>query len=146
MPEERDLSSVHGPDHLHGVAPRNDEPRRLQPPLRELPDLLRELAVIRVVHDHVRGKAVGERPHFAGRAAGGRLAGVGERGVAGFGDLPREEVDVVDQVVGPRSPCVLVESHRPEGRHLPFGSPYSAANSLIASTGTPEICETFSGV
>ncbi|MNZ60499.1 hypothetical protein D3C78_785700 [compost metagenome] len=85
---------------------------------RQLPQLFGGLAVLGVGDHHVGGQAVREGAHLARRAAGRRLARQGERAVAGRGDLSGQQVDVVDQVVGPGPARVLVEAHGPERHDL----------------------------
>ena len=65
-------------------------------------------------HDIVCWKPVREGPDLTRCAAGRRLSGERERAVAGFGDFPRQKMDVVDQVVTPDTAGVLVEAHGPE--------------------------------
>ena len=87
----------------------------------QLPDLLGGGAVLGVGHQHVGRQAVGEGTYLAGGAAGRGLAGEREGAVARFADLSGEQVDVVDQVVGPHAAGVLVEAHGPERHDLALG-------------------------
>ncbi len=84
----------------------------------QLPDLLGVRAVLGIGHHHVGRQAVGEGAHFARGAAGRGLAGERERRVAGLGDLPGQQVQVVDHVIGPDPADMLVEAHGPERHHL----------------------------
>ena len=70
--------------------------------------------VLGIGHLHVRGKAMGEHADLARRAACGRLARQRERAIAGLGDLPGQQVEVVDEVVRPDAADVLVEPHGPQ--------------------------------
>ncbi|MCY1341897.1 hypothetical protein D9M69_278650 [compost metagenome] len=88
---------------------------------RQLPDFLGSGAVLGIGHQHVGRQAVGEGAHFPRGSTGRRLAGKGERTVAGLADLSGEQVDVVDQIVGPDTTGVLVETHGPERHHLALG-------------------------
>ena len=74
-----------------------------------------------VGHHHVGRKAVGEGADLAGRATGGRLARERKRAVAGFGNFSRQQVNIVDEVVGPDAANMLVEPHRPERHDLDLG-------------------------
>ena len=69
-------------------------------------------------HHHVGRQAMREGADLARRAAGRRLAGQGERAVAGRRDLPGQEMEVVDELVGPDAAHMLVEPHRPERHDL----------------------------
>ncbi|MNZ56215.1 hypothetical protein D3C78_741560 [compost metagenome] len=88
---------------------------------RELPDFFRGGAVRRIGDHQVGRQTMGERTHFTCRPAGRRLARQGERTVARLADFPGQQVNVVDQVVGPHTPGVLVEAHGPERNHLALG-------------------------
>ncbi|MNZ69060.1 hypothetical protein D3C78_873450 [compost metagenome] len=111
----------HGPvDIDHTVLEHAALLHRVEPDLfidgtrRHLPDFFR-LRTVRRVGDHqVRGQAMGERPHFPRRATGRWLAGQRERTVARLADLAGQQMDVVDQVIGPHPARVLVETHGPE--------------------------------
>ncbi|MNV83643.1 hypothetical protein D3C71_1774600 [compost metagenome] len=48
------------------------------------------------------------------------MAGERERAVTRFADLAGEQMDVVDQVVGPDPTGMLVETHGPERHDLAF--------------------------
>ena len=58
---------------------------------------------------------MGECTDFTRGAAGGRLAGQRERATAWLGDFASQQVQVIDQVVGPHAAGVLVKAHRPVG-------------------------------
>ena len=88
---------------------------------RQFPDLFGGCTVLGVGHQHVGGQTMGESAHLARGAAGRWLAGEGEGAVARFADLAGEQVQVVDQVVGPDATGVLVEAHGPERHDLAFG-------------------------
>ena len=65
--------------------------------LGQIPDRLGVAAMLRVRHQQVGRQAMAERAHFAGRAAGRRLARSSENGpLARLGDLAGEQVDVVN--------------------------------------------------
>ena len=66
----------------------------------------------------VGGEPVREGADFARGAAGRGLAREREGRVAGSGDLPRQEMQVVDKVVRPGAASVLVEAHGPGGHDL----------------------------
>ena len=86
--------------------------------LGQLPDLLRHVAVRLVGDDHVGGQPVREGADLARGAAGRGLAGQRERAVAGLGNLPGQQMNVVDEVIAPDAAGVLVEPHGPEADHL----------------------------
>ena len=86
--------------------------------VRHAPDFLGVLAVLRIGDDHVGRQAMRERADLARRAAGGRLAGQREGRVAGLGDFSRQQMQVVDELIGPDAADMLVEAHRPERHHL----------------------------
>ncbi|MNE43010.1 hypothetical protein D3C80_1371640 [compost metagenome] len=102
---------------LHGV--KTD--LFLEGPGRQLPDLFGGGAVLGVGHHQVSGQTVREGPDLAGGATGRGLAGEREGAVARLADLAGEQVDVVDQVVGPHPTGVLVEAHGPERHHFALG-------------------------
>ena len=58
---------------------------------------------------------MGECTDFTRGAACGRLAGQRERATAWLGDFASQQVQVIDQVVGPYTAGVLVKAHRPVG-------------------------------
>jgi hypothetical protein len=84
----------------------------------QLPDLFGVLAVLGVGHHHVGRQPVREGAHLARGAAGAGLAGQAEGAVARLADLARQQVDVVDHVVGPGAARVLVEAHGPQAHDL----------------------------
>ncbi|MNL20111.1 hypothetical protein D3C87_1413440 [compost metagenome] len=88
---------------------------------RQFPDFFRRGAMLRIGHHQIGRQTMGERAHFPRRSAGRRLARQGERTVARLADFSGQQVDVVDQVVGPHTPGVLVETHGPERNHLALG-------------------------
>ena len=77
--------------------------------------LLTDIAVFFVRNHHVRRQTVGERTDFTRGTAGGRLTGQRERTAAWLGDFTGQQVQVIDQVVGPHAAGMLVEAHRPVG-------------------------------
>ena len=85
---------------------------------RQLPDILREFAVLGIGDDQIGRQTVCERADLARGAAGRRLAGERERAVARLRNLSGQQVHVVDHVVDPRAARVLVEAHRPVGDDL----------------------------
>ena len=82
--------------------------------LGQAPDLLGMGAVLGVGHHHVRRQPVREGADLARGAAGRGLPRQRERAVARRRDLAGQQMDVVDEVVGPGAPRVLVEAHGPE--------------------------------
>ena len=88
---------------------------------RQLPNVFRHFAVLRVGHNHVGWQAVGKGTDFTRRTAGGGLTGQGERAVARLGNLADQQVHVVDHVIDPGAARMLVEAHSPEGRDLDLG-------------------------
>ena len=83
-------------------------------PFWQLPNLLRYVAVFFFRYHQISGQPVGEGAHLTGGAAGRRLTGERERAVAGGRDLAGQKVQIVDQVVTPDPPGVLVKAHSPE--------------------------------
>ena len=113
-PVEIELAVLQHPVLLDGVIAgllRNEA-------LRDAPDFLGVLAVLGIGHDHVGRQPMREGADLARRAAGGRLAGQRERRVAGLGDLSRQQMQIVDELVGPDAAHMLVEAHGPERHHL----------------------------
>ena len=86
--------------------------------VRDAPDFLGVLAVLRIGDDHVGGQAMREGADLARGAAGGRLPGQRERRIAGLGDLSRQQMQIVEELVGPYAAHMLVEAHGPERHHL----------------------------
>ncbi|MNY02151.1 hypothetical protein D3C86_1347120 [compost metagenome] len=101
---------------LHGVITRlfRDDA------VRDAPDFFRMFAVLGVGHRHVGRQAVGEGSHLTRRAAGRGLAGQRERAVARLGNLSRQQMNVIDHLVGPDAANMLVEPHGPERHDLAF--------------------------
>ncbi len=115
-------------------------------PVRDAPDLLRMLAMLGVGHHHVGRQAVGEGADLARGAAGRGLPGQREGAVARLGDFSRQQMQVVDELVGPDAADVLVEAHRPERRHLALGVGVELGQLLQEAGSTPVSAETFSSV
>ncbi|MNY08899.1 hypothetical protein D3C86_1417790 [compost metagenome] len=114
---------------------------------RQFPDLLCGGAVLGVGHYHVGGQTVGEGADLPSSATSRGLAGQREGAVARFADLAGEQVDVVDQVVGPHPACVLVETHGPERHDLAFGISIEFSQGLEAFRGNAGLFRgTFQGV
>ncbi len=76
------------------------------------------ISPVLLVHDHAMGQRVGQGADLANGPAGAWLAGEREGAVARGGNLADEQMDVVDQIVDPGAPGVLVHAHAPEGGHL----------------------------
>ena len=127
-PVALELAVLERPALRHGV----QADLRVDGAVRQLPEFLGVFAMFRIGHHHVRRQAVGEGPDLARSAAGGGLAGQGEWPVARLGDLADQEVHVVDHVIDPGAPRMLVEAHGPEADHLflrigiQFGEPLKA--------------------
>ena len=86
--------------------------------IRHAPDFLGMLAVFGIGDRHVGRQPMREGADLARGAAGGRLSGKRERGVAGLGDLSRQQMKIVDELVRPDAADMLVETHRPERHDL----------------------------
>jgi hypothetical protein len=114
LPVEIDLAVLQRTRHCHGVVADLVGNRAI----RQTPKLFGMLAVLRIGDDHVGRQAVRESTDFTRRAAGRRLAGQRERAVARLGNLAGQQVDVIDEVVGPGATGMLVEAHGPEGGDL----------------------------
>ena len=69
-----------------------------------------------------------------------------ERAVPRLGDLPGQQVDVVDEVVGPDAADVLVEAHGPERHHLGLGVGVELRERHSRSFETPVSSAIFSSV
>jgi hypothetical protein len=104
------------------------------------------LAVLGIGHHHVGGQAMGEGADLARRAAGRGLAGQRERAVAGLGDLTRQQMQVVDHLVGPDAADMLVEAHGPERHHLALRIGIELGELLRKPGSTPVRAETASSV
>lgn len=126
---------------LHGVVTRlfRDDA------VRDAPDFLGMFTVFRVGHRHVGRQAMGEGAHLARRAAGRGLAGERERAVARLGNLTRQQMDVVDHLVGPDAAHMLVEPHGPQ-RHdlavrvgIKLGQRLEEAHTRIREMSTQEV-------
>ena len=92
--------------------------QRLQIALGQVPNRFGITSMLRIRHQQVRRQAMAEGAHFAGRAARRRLARQAERPVTRLGDLAREQVDVVKQMIHPRAAIVLIYAHGPQRQHL----------------------------
>ena len=88
---------------------------------RQLPDALGDGAMLRIVDHQVGWQAMGEGAHLARGAAGRGLPGQREGAIAWGGDLAGQQMQVVDQVVGPDAAGVLVEAHGPKGHDPDVG-------------------------
>ncbi|MNZ74600.1 hypothetical protein D3C78_930510 [compost metagenome] len=90
---------------------------------------------------------MGKGPDFAGGTAGRGLAGERERAVTRFADLAGEQMDVVDQVVGPDPTGMLVKAHGPERHHFALGVGIQLGQGLEALSRHPGLlCGTLQGV
>jgi hypothetical protein len=68
--------------------------------------------------DHVGGQAVGKGADLACGAARRWLSGQRERAVARFGNLAGQQMQIVDEIVGPHPARVLIEAHGPQTHDL----------------------------
>ena len=75
-------------------------------------------AMLGIGDDHVGGQAMRERADLAGGAARRWLSGQRERAVARFGNLAGQQVQIVDEIVGPDAARVLIEAHGPQAHDL----------------------------
>ncbi len=82
---------------------------------RDIPLLLADITMFLVSYHHVRRQTVSKGAHFTRSTTRGRLPGQGERTATRLGNFAGQQVQVVDQVVGPYTTGMLVEAHRPVG-------------------------------
>ena len=85
------------------------------------PQFFRMFAVGGIGDDHIGGQAMGEGSHFAGGAAGRGLAGQRKRTVARLGNLAGQQVQIIDQLIGPDTAYMLIEAHGPERHQFTLG-------------------------
>ena len=73
---------------------------------------------------------MGQGAHFAHRTAGAGLTGQRKRTVAGGGNLTRQQMNIVDEIVDPGAPGVLIHAHAPEGGDLLVRIPVKSGHVL----------------
>lgn len=109
-PHEADITAIKGAKHLDGVVSGLGGDAAI----RDFPDIGGELSGFGV-HDHAFGEFVGEGSHFTHSSASTGLTCQRERTVARTRDLSDKKMDVVNEVIDPSSPRVLVHPHAPVG-------------------------------
>ena len=114
-PQRLEIAPLQGAEHVHRVI----SGRGGNGTGRHFPRALDQGAMLGVGHHHVGWKPVVGRAHFARGAARARLPREAQRIRSWPADLPRDQVQVGDEIVHPGAAHVLVHAHAPQAHGAP---------------------------